>query len=621
MSPVANSPPKVGKTDYRIAAALIAGSVAWLVVWILALGVTLINDEYAAIDYFYRIVEGGGFYPTPDKLHKPLSVMLGVFPWLFESALAYELVAALFGGVLAGAFYLVARTEFGRWPALALAAVVALHPDLMYYAARGSTVIPFCALAVVGLFAALSREESEKWLWVYAGCFFMGGLIRPESWLFAGPMVVWWSPFGKGRRAWISLIVAAGLIELAPVIWFGKDWLINGDLLHGINIATRDKEVGTGAPLSAFADLRLFWTRISFNLSAPVTLAGWIGLVVFAWRKGAIRGITHPLVVFPLMVAGYVWLIVYLGVWHAQRYWYFDSVFTLFFCVWLAMLMVSRINLTGPAAAKHALFFAAGIISAILFIRGPGSESLDLHWLMVALAAAALAAAPLLVWPRLFFQGLGSLFSRIGGVLLAAGKALIGRDPEKKRAADFLPEAKRTLEQCRERLAGPLLVGALTLFCLGLSAASLMSYTAKIDELAGEAAKQREMVETARILNNLIPEGHGDRIMIPSRRNEQLNWLLREREILDAFFFREAFYLDYYKGIKFYELHPDWIVYVHQDFQFRGPREWFVWFEHQDRIELKGVVSELMVDLGETRIFKVTYPEGHPEKGPMPEIP
>jgi hypothetical protein len=45
---------------------------AWLAAWILSLGPALINDEYAAIDYFYRIVRGGHFYPTPDKLHKPL---------------------------------------------------------------------------------------------------------------------------------------------------------------------------------------------------------------------------------------------------------------------------------------------------------------------------------------------------------------------------------------------------------------------------------------------------------------------------------------------------------------------------------------------------------------------
>ncbi len=554
-----------------------------LVAWIFHYGATLINDEYAAIDYIYRVMDQG-FFPTPHKLHKPLSLVMGLASRVTESPLGYEILVAAFAAVFVFFLYLAAKETIGKWPALAAAMAVAAHPDLMYYSCRGSTILPFCALCFAGLYAAILKDKIPRALFIYAVCFFLAGLIRPEAWLFGGPPVIWWWPGLKDKKGLIRLFAALCIIGMGPVIWFGKDLLINGDLMHGIHVATRDKAVGTGAPFTALTTLNFFRVRIPNKISWPLA---WAGLAGAAWffldlcresgggLKGAAKAVLHPFIVSPIVVSFYVWLIVYMGVYPVQRYWYFDAVFAVIFAAYLAGRLLPLVSAGYPAALKMVVI-AASLAGAFSFaVSGPRASDQDGYWLLAVAGFFSLFLASAMLWGREAVTRYKE-FSIVALLVVMAGSYLA---------------------------------------FLGILYPKL--YT----ELEEEAKVQKEITRTATFLMNEIPPGRGDRVLIPSRRNEQLNWEFRDREIPDVVMFREAFYLNEFKGVDFLDLHPDWIVYIDKDYQFWGPDKMFKWLSVQDHANLGGVKIDLATELDRVRVFSVDYPPGHPAKAPLPPIP
>ncbi|HUT55765.1 MAG TPA: glycosyltransferase family 39 protein [bacterium] len=551
-----------------------AALLAWLLAWVFHFGTTLINDEYLAIDYFYRIVRLGRAYPTPDAFHKPLSVLMGFFAWLTESPLGYEAAVAVFGVIFVVVLYFALRRELGASFALAAAVAVSLHPDLMYYTARGSTVIPFCAFTFAALLAAHKRDE--KWsLWVYAGSLFLAGLIRAEPWVLAAPALYWWWPRHKSARAWAGLFAALCLIGLAPVIWLGKDYFINHDLMHGFKVAIRVRVVGMGQPFSLLDALLSFWLKVPNKVSWPVVAGAVAGAVLFVKEKGLRPGLMHPLIVFPALVSVFLAAVVYLGVYPNPWYFYFDSVFAIIFCLNFFRTVIPRIKMGAGRAAWTAIMFAAIFIAIAMFLARGGGGLTEGRWLLIAasLICAALAA------------------------VLARPEGVLSRPRE------------------------TFLIAALTLISLSFPLMAHTLYQSEIDELRLEAAKQREMAAVAEFLRREIPEGRGGRIMLPSRRNEQLSWLFRDREPPDTVALREAFYLSSMKHIDFLDLHPDWIIYIPADYHFRGPENMFRWLGGQDQTELNGVKISLVMSTGHIRVFKVTYRPGHAPRGPLPPIP
>ena len=554
-------------------AAAFAAVLWWLLWWMFRLGPTLINDEYAAIDYFHRMVEGGGLYPTPDRLHKPFSILLGFFSWITGSPLGFEAVMCVFGAAFVLLVYAVVRREFGPLWAAVSAIAVAINPDLMYLSVTGSTVVPFSALSFAGLYAVQRKEEGRGWIWVYAVSFLLAGLLRPESWLFGAPLLLYWWPVGKGRETWVRLIIAGAIISLGPVIWFGKDVIINDNLMHGIEVSARAKEIGTGQPFGALKSLDFFRIRIPHKLGVPVSVAGLFGLVLFIWRRGP-AGLLHPFVVFPAIVAAYVWLIVIMGVYPVHRYWYYDAVFLIFFTAYLCRYLIARFRIPVYERFAAAAIWAATISAAAVITTRPGADTA--RWLVLAIALVAAAGAGLFVFPYAIYQ----------------------------------------------RVKGALAVGVVTLLALAYGLFLFGFYDELLSELELEAEIQREMKDVAVFLDNRIDAGTDYRILIPSRRNEQLNWLWRYREIPAVVTFRLAFYLDYFKDVDFLELYPDWIVYIDNDYQFWGPGKLFKWLEYQDRTELHGVVIKLEMESEHVRVFSVDYPEGRPEvPPPLPEVP
>ena len=76
--------------------------------------------------------------------------------------------------------------------------------------------------------------------------------------------------------------------------------------------------------------------------------------------------------------------------------------------------------------------------------------------------------------------------------------------------------------------------------------------------------------------------------------------------------------LDYFKGVDFLDLHPDWIIFIPRDYNFWGPDWMFGWLGHQDVTILRDVKIELVTSKKWIRLFTVAYPPGHPPKQPLP---
>lgn len=546
----------------------------WLLFWLFHFGDTLINDEYLAIDYFYRIMREGRLYPTPQAFHKPLSVLMGVFAWLAESALGYEAAVAALAAAFVTLLYLAVRREAGTWAALLAALAVALHPDLMYYTARGSTVIANCAFCFGAVLAAQKRERKGS-LAAYAACLFLAGLIRTEPWILFPAAALWWWPKEKSARGFAPLFSALLVMGMAPAIWLGKDWFINQDLMHGFKIAVRVREIGWGQPFSLADALLSFWIKVPNKVSWPVTLGAAAGAVMFARERGLRPGLTHPLLMFPVLTSVFLAAVIAGGIYANPWYFYFDSVFAVIFCAIFVRGVIAGLGPHAGTALKAAVFFAGLFLALAMFLARGGTGLEAGRWLILGSCGAVVAAAAALMWGPL-------LVSRVRPVAL---------------------------------------VGVMALAAMSFFLMCLMLYRSEYDELELEAQKMREMVAVAEYLRHEIPEGRGDRIMMPSRRNEQFSWLWRDREIPDVFTERESFYWKQTRNIELTQLHPDWIIYIDHDVHFHGTQDEYGWMQNQDHTSLYGVNIDLIMRTKLVRVFKVTYPPGCPPRGPLPPIP
>jgi len=495
---------------------ILAGlSAAGLVSWILMLGPTLVNDEYAAIDYCYRVIHQAGFYPTPTRLHKPLAVLTGLSA-LPAGPLGYELVTAAWAVVFVLFSFLAVRRALGEKIAMVAAILIASNPDLFLYAAQGITVVPLLAGGFLCIQAMLQWDENPRALWRYAVVAFLIGLLRPDAWLFGIPLA--FAFFSRRqKRGDLRFLLAAGIIGLAPVIWFSKDWWINGDLLHSLHVSARDKAVGLGSPFSAWEALVFFKKFIAPRLGNITFLTGLFGIALFAFPR-RLPALLHPLVLFPSLISAFVWFLIRAtGVYPQQRYFFFPLVFLLIFAGYVWVKMAEKIPTLRP--------------------------------------------------PWRWF-GIGFLLVGVVFHFAAAGRG----------------------------------------------------FQLNYRELAHEARIQREIKVMAEVLQSQIPAGARPLILLPSRRDEQLSWLFRNREIPNIVTFREAFHYWFIYRYPFLNLGPRWIIYIDKDFHIRSVEEEFQWLGRQDHTELQGAKIDIFFATDLIRLFRVTYPPDGQTPPPPPPI-
>ncbi len=183
------------------------------------------------------------FTPTPH----PLANLAGAVASLFGRS-GPDVLLALSHLSLAGvgvAAFLVGRRTFGTVAGLALAAILLTRPLLVEGTLQASVDVPFLALVLAAVAAALApprgeascpaagyRRSSRTVLVLLA----LAGLLRPEAWLLAAAYAAWaWS---RGERRPGTIAIAAA----APALWLLHDLVLAGDPFHSLT-GTQDLAV------------------------------------------------------------------------------------------------------------------------------------------------------------------------------------------------------------------------------------------------------------------------------------------------------------------------------------------------------------------------------------------
>jgi hypothetical protein len=319
---------------------------------------------------------------------KPLPVLVCAVLALFGSlAPSLWLAVARFGGLLSLVMGFRLAARFAGWPA-GVVTLVALLSAWLRNVSLGIAEGLLVGLLLWAIERHLDGRRAQALILAFAA-----GLIRPEVW----PLLGLYALFLWIREPRLR-VLAAVLVALIPILWFGPDVLIAGEPLR----STEEAEAATTS-VTALDVLRTTYDIVPL----PVHLAA-LAAVLLAWRRRE-----RTLVVLAGGAAGYVVIEVFLTVVGG-----FEGVARFLYPV-LAIESV----LAGVGVAWLAEGAAAWIT---LRVRDPASAATAPR---VAAIAIAIAAVPLGLWrvDRLvdqlrpttvrhdFYEDLGDVVSRAGG--------------------------------------------------------------------------------------------------------------------------------------------------------------------------------------------------------------
>ncbi len=317
--------------EILIAVLISALGLAYFCFWIFHFYPTLINDEYAAMNFVARVLKSG-LYPTPHRVFKPYSLMLALLTG-GKSPLVFEAIAAACAGLLLLVFFLCVRCRLEFRFAILATLMLALTPDLFDDVLVGNTTVLGIFFLMLGIHLTPQLLAQPRRWKRYSLLGFLGELTRPESFLLAVPLA-WWL-FPKNRREIPRWMLAPGLIGLGVLIWFAKDWFLNHDIFYAMKIARYDATIGFGpprlGPVHAWTMSHYFLAR---DLSRPFEVLGFLGLLLFGWdhRKTAFR---EPLLVIPILVFAFFYFSFWHGLYPQLRYFIYIEPFLLFYAAWL----------------------------------------------------------------------------------------------------------------------------------------------------------------------------------------------------------------------------------------------------------------------------------------------
>jgi len=299
--------------------------------WICRLYPTLINDEYSALDFIYRWVKTGELQIPPHRFYKPYSLLFG-FLTFAGGPFSFELVSVIFAAGLVFAFFLCARQRLGFGFAFLSSLMLGFAPDLFDNTVQAIVMVPGTFFILLATYYGARRENApERWKG-YALCGFLGGLIRPESWLLAFPLAYWLFP--RSRRGIFRWIGAGGMIGLSALIWFGKDWFLHHNLFHSLEVARYDKMIGTGADFGLWKSLSWFNFFLSRKFSHFFEIFCALGFFCYLWdhRK---KALADALLVIPVMLFLFLYLSIWRGLYPQMRFFFPVSVFMIFYAGYL----------------------------------------------------------------------------------------------------------------------------------------------------------------------------------------------------------------------------------------------------------------------------------------------
>ena len=266
------------------------------------------------------------FAPTPHPLQTAAGLLALPFGGASDDVLTWAVLLSF--GALVYLTYALGRELFSVPVGLVAALVVLSRPALQRDALIAYQDVPFAALVVGAVLLEARRPRRGVAVLVVLA---VAGLLRPEAWVLSGLYVLWClyggsdpsrtsrvqkgsdpsrtsevqkgsdpsrtSGVQKGSDPWWVLVALAAV---APVIWFGSDWIVTGDPLHSLH-GTADLAIANDRRRSV-SDVP-YWTAQYFGyaLREPLVIGVPIGLV-FAYFHARQRALL-PLAVVVAMVA------------------------------------------------------------------------------------------------------------------------------------------------------------------------------------------------------------------------------------------------------------------------------------------------------------------------------
>jgi hypothetical protein len=369
----------------------------------------------------------------------PLGTLLATLAALGGSPGAWyvvQVIVFLSFGVAGTALFLLARTCLGRvadgsavdgggvfgtgaapgraslrvTASAALAAgALLLSPPFLTDALGGSGVSDLPALALVLAAAAIAAEHPGRTRGplVLLG---LAGLLRPEAWGLAG---AYWLYLARARRPPAELILGAGLVLAAPILWAIADQIVVGDPTYSLTHTQDASHAGAFAhglgqvPAAGVRGLRAL-------VGLPVLAVGSLGAV--AALVLARRATAPALALLALAVAEFAGLGI-AGVPLLER---FLLVAAAMICLFFAYALIAgRDAILGRLGAGHSflaptwtvtaavllVYVAASHLQGDAGVRGDRRAAVNAEADLVSLAAApgvrtALRGCPVLYVPR-----------------------------------------------------------------------------------------------------------------------------------------------------------------------------------------------------------------------------
>jgi hypothetical protein len=258
---------------------------------LVGLAVFLIRPTFPNYDSYYDLVWGNAIAhghlpdynvlrsPTPHPLAEAFTAVLTVFGGAADRIFVLVTIAA-FIGLLICVFRLT-QILFSTLIAAVGVLIVLTRTDLDFYAMRAVVDIPF--LLFLFWAALLELEKPRRGLPVLA-LLALAGLLRPEAWVFAGCYWLWLAPKLSRKQ----LVLYAGVVGLAPVLWVASDWIVTGHPLHSLT-STRDVAGQFGRQRSVPKAISLIPSYLGANEEIVNVGAGALGclLGLYILRKRA----------------------------------------------------------------------------------------------------------------------------------------------------------------------------------------------------------------------------------------------------------------------------------------------------------------------------------------------
>jgi hypothetical protein len=256
---------------------------------LLGVAIFLIRPTFPNYDSYYDLVWGNAIAhghlpdynvlrsPTPHPLAELLTAFLTVFGGAADRIFVLITIASFLG--LLVCVFRITQLLLGTLIAAVGVLILLTRTDLDFYAMRAVVDIPFLMLV---FWAALLELERPRRGVPVLGLLALAGLIRPEAWVFAGVYWLWLAPTLTRKQ----LVLYAGLVAAAPVLWAASDWIITGHPLHSLT-STRDVAGQFGRQRSVPKAVSLIPSYLGANEEIVNVLAGGLGclLGVYILRK------------------------------------------------------------------------------------------------------------------------------------------------------------------------------------------------------------------------------------------------------------------------------------------------------------------------------------------------